>query len=142
MDVKRVSPEEAKVLLEEKGYVYLDVRTVAEFEGGHVPQAWNVPILIADENGQMMLNSRFVGVLEKRFGLEVKCVTGCQRGGRSLKAAEMLLAAGFRHVLDMRGGFDGEMDSTGNISYAGWSRRNLPVEREASADHCYDALNR
>lgn len=140
--MKRISPEEAKVLLEEKGYVYLDVRTVAEFESGHVPGAWNLPILLADENGQMMLNPAFVQVVEKSFGKAVKCVTGCQRGGRSLKAAEMLAAAGFRNVVDMRGGFDGELDATGNICYAGWARRNLPIEREAPPDHRYEALAR
>ena len=80
MEIKRITPEQAKELLDSsQDYIYLDVRTVPEFEAGHVPGAKNVPV--------------------------VECITGCQKGGRSIKAAELLLVAGFPHVLDMRGGF-------------------------------------
>jgi rhodanese-related sulfurtransferase len=34
MPVKRVSAEEARRLMEEQGYVYVDVRSVPEFEAG------------------------------------------------------------------------------------------------------------
>ena len=38
MDVKRIDPEEARVLLDsEEGYTYLDVRTEEEFAAGHIP---------------------------------------------------------------------------------------------------------
>ena len=36
MEIKRITPEEAKELLDSNaGSTYLDVRTVAEFEAGH-----------------------------------------------------------------------------------------------------------
>ncbi len=44
IEIKRITPEQAKELLDSnQGYVYLDVRTVPEFEAGHVPGAKNVP---------------------------------------------------------------------------------------------------
>ena len=35
MAVNRVSPEEARDLMDKEGYAYLDVRSVPEFEAGH-----------------------------------------------------------------------------------------------------------
>ena len=46
MDVKRIDPEEARVLLDsEQGYTYLDVRTEEEFAAGHVPAAVNITVV-------------------------------------------------------------------------------------------------
>ena len=42
--VKRVTPPEASTLLGE-GWVYLDVRSIPEFDDGHPPGAANVPLL-------------------------------------------------------------------------------------------------
>src|SRR5260370_9087889 len=106
MEMKRITPEQAKELLDSnQGYIYLDVRTVPEFEAGHVPGAKNVPVVEPDASGRMQLNPRFVGIVEVNFGKDVKCITGCQKGGPSLKTAELLLAALFHPVRDMRGRF-------------------------------------
>ncbi len=49
MELKRIVPEEAKALLDSgQGYTYLDVRTVEEFDEGHVQGAKNVPFLEID----------------------------------------------------------------------------------------------
>jgi rhodanese-related sulfurtransferase len=37
------------------------------------------------------MNPRFAEIVEAHFGQDVKCITACQEGGRSLKAAELLL---------------------------------------------------
>lgn len=141
MDIKRISPEEAKELLDSnQGYVYLDVRTAPEFEAGHVPGAKNVPVVEPDAAGRMQLNPRFLEIVEKNFGKQARLVTGCMKGGRSLKAAELLLQAGFANVVDMRGGFGGETDEFGRLTYPGWAPRGLPVTREAAPADCYDAL--
>ncbi len=143
MDIKRISPEETKKLLESNsGYIYLDVRTVPEFDTSHVPSGKNVPIMELDEHGVMQLNFRFLEVVEKNFGKDVKCITGCQRGGRSMKAAELLLKAGFTHVQDMRGGFGGETDERGKVTYPGWSLRKLPVSHDCAPEDRYDYLSR
>lgn len=135
MEIRRIAPEEAKQLLDSSsGYIYLDVRTVPEFDAGHVPGAKNVPVVEPDASGRMQLNPRFVEIVEKNFGQNMKCITGCQKGGRSLKAAELLLAAGFKNVVDMRGGFGGEADEWGRVTYPGWSLRGLPTTRESAPE--------
>ncbi len=62
-DVKQATPEEAAKLLEQ-GYVYVDVRTEAEFEQGHPPGALNVPISHAGPAG-MTPNAEFLQVMEQ-----------------------------------------------------------------------------
>lgn len=88
MEVKRITPEQAKELLDSnQDYIYPDVRTVPEFEARHVPGAKNVPVVEPDASGRMQLNPRFVEIVEASFVKDVKCITGCQKGGRSIKAA-------------------------------------------------------
>ena len=76
MEIKRITPEQAKELLDtNQGYMYLDVRTVPEFEAGHVPGAKNLPVVEPDASGRMQLNPRFVEIVEANFGKDVKCIT-------------------------------------------------------------------
>ena len=129
MEIKRITPEQTKELLDSNtGYIYLDVRTVPEFDAGHVPGAKNIPVVEPDASGRMLLNPRFVEIAEANFGKDVKCITGCQKGGRSIKAAELLLTAGFPNVLDMRG------------TFPGWSLRRLPTTRDSAAEDRYEDL--
>ncbi len=142
MEIKRITPEDAQKLLESKaGYIYLDVRTEQEFDTGHVPGAKNVPVMEPDAYGRMQLNPRFVEIVAKNFDKGVKCITGCQKGGRSLKAAELLISAGFTNVVDMRGGFGGETDSAGRITFPGWAPRGLPVSRDSAPEDRYAHLS-
>jgi len=140
VEIKRIAPEEAKQLLDSGEYVYLDVRSTAEFEAGHVPGAKNVPLLEPDRSGRLAPNARFLEVVEKNFGRDARLITGCQMGGRSLKAAGLLLQAGFSNVVDMRGGFGGERDAMGQITFPGWAPRGLPTTREAAPGDLYEAL--
>ena len=141
MEIKRITPEETKKLLDSNaGYIYVDVRTVPEFEAGHVPGAKNVPVVEPDAYGRMQLNPRFIEIVEKNFGKDMKCITGCQKGGRSLKAAELLLAAGFASVVDMRGGFGGETDEMGRITFPGWAPRGLPTCTNCTPEDRYESL--
>ena len=141
MEIKRIAPEEAKQLLEsQEGFIYLDVRTVPEFDAGHVPGAKNIPVMEPDSSGRMQLNPRFVEVVQANFGKVAKCITGCQMGGRSMKAAQLLSQAGFSNVVDMRGGFRGEADAAGQISYPGWSLRGFPISRDSAPEDRYQHL--
>ncbi len=143
MEIKRITPEQAKELLDSQtGYIYLDVRTVPEFDAGHVPGAKNVPVVEPDAFGRMQPNPQFVQIVEANFGKDVKCITGCQKGGRSIKAAELLLMAGFLPVLDMRGGFGGETDEMGRVTFPGWAPRGLPTTRESAPEDRYENLNK
>jgi rhodanese-related sulfurtransferase len=142
MAIKRIVPEEAKQLLDAGEYVYLDVRSTPEFAAGHVPGARNIPLLEPDASGRMAPNPRFLEVVEKNFGKDARLITGCMKGGRSMKAAELLQQAGFSNVVDMRGGFGGETDEAGRVTFPGWAPRGLPVEREADPAHRYDSLSK
>lgn len=133
MSVRRVSPEEAKKLLDQESYVYVDVRSIPEFEAGHPQGAYNVPIAHMGAMG-MTPNSNFIAVMQKRFAKDAKLVVGCKSGGRSLQAAMLLQSAGFTGVVDQRAGFDG------GPGEPGWRPRGLPVSVAAEADHAYEDL--
>ena len=140
--IERISPEQAKEKLEsEEGYVYLDVRDVSEYLAGPPPGAHNVPVIERGPFG-MAPNADFVVVCEANYSKDQKIITGCLRGGRSLRAAEMLISAGFTCVVDMQGGFDGEMGPGGMITYDGWSRRGLPVSVEPAPGATYEELKK
>ncbi|MCI0402488.1 MAG: rhodanese-like domain-containing protein [Acidobacteria bacterium] len=142
MDIKRIVPEEAKQLLDAGEHVYLDVRSTPEFAAGHVPGARNVPLLEPDASGRMAPNPRFLEVVEKNFPKDARLITGCMKGGRSMKAAELLQQAGFTRIVDMRGGFGGETDQMGRVTFPGWAPRGLPVTRDSDPAHLYDALSK
>ena len=142
MELNRITPEEAKERLDsDGGYVYLDVRTPEEFAAGHPPGARNIPILLRGGGG-MQPNAEFVKVAEANLPKDAKIITGCMRGGRSLKAAQILAQAGYSHVEDMRGGYDGELDPSGAVSFPGWARRGLPVTAESGPGDDYDELRK
>ena len=136
--VKRVTPPEAAALLED-GWVYLDVRSIPEFDVGHPAGAINVPLLHLDA-GRMRQNPDFERVMTASFPKPTRLVVGCQVGGRSLQAAALLEAAGFTNVIDMRGGLDGERDAFGRVTCAGWADSKLPVETTAPPERTYAAL--
>lgn len=132
--VKRVSPQEAKDLIDQQGYVYVDVRSIPEFDQGHPTDAYNVPLNHAGPAG-MAANPDFLAVMEKSFPKDAKLVLGCQGGGRSLRAAGMLEQAGFTNVVDNRAGFQGHAEP-------GWRPAGLPVSTDSPAERTYDGLTR
>lgn len=86
--------------------VLVDVRTPAEFEAGHIPGAWNVPV---DQ-----VAARVEEIRARASDAEL--VLYCQSGRRAAIAAGALQAAGvtgLRHL-------DGD--------YGGWAAAGLPVE--------------
>ena len=124
--IKRVSPAEAKTLMDE-GYVYLDVRSEPEFAAGHPKGAHNVPVMHSGPRG-MTPNPEFLAVVEAAFPKDAKLVLGCRSGGRSMRAAEMMIAAGFTNIVDQRAGFEGARDAFGQLTEPGWAPAGLPVE--------------
>jgi rhodanese-related sulfurtransferase len=132
--VKRVSPQEAKDMIDHEGYVYVDVRSIPEFDAGHPTDSYNVPLNHMGPTG-MAVNADFMAVMEKSFPKDAKLVLGCQGGGRSLRAAGMLEQAGWSNVVDQRAGFMGHGEP-------GWRPAGLPVSTEAPADHTYEGLKK
>ena len=138
MSFRRVSPEEAQALIAKEGYSYVDVRSVQEFEAGHPTGACNVPLMDMGPMG-MAPNPDFMAVMEKLFPKDSKLVVGCKAGGRSMRAAGMLEAAGFASVVDQRAGFDGGPSPTGGVE-PGWRPKGLPVSKDAPRDHTYAGI--
>ncbi len=136
--LRRVSPQEASELLA-KGYVYVDVRTVNEFEAGHPTGAFNVPVMTFSPTSGMSPNSEFVDVVSASFAKDDQIVVGCKSGGRSWHAAQMLEKAGFTNLVDNFAGYDGGKDPSGGPA-PGWSRAGLPIDTEAADGHDYQSL--
>lgn len=126
-NIKRVSPAEAKALIDNEGYLYLDVRSEPEFAAGHPVGAQNVPLLVPGPGG-MKQNSEFLDMVEALYPKDTKIVAGCKSGGRSLRAVEMMIAAGFTNVIDQRAGFEGSRDPFGQLTEPGWGTAGLPSE--------------
>jgi len=141
MSVRRVSPQEAKQLLDTDGYVYVDVRSVGEYNQGHPEKSFNVPLLNMGPGG-MSPNPDFLAVMKKKFPLDAKLVVGCAAGGRSAKACSALEQAGFTQLVDQRAGYEGAKDSFGAITEPGWSRAGLPVASGPDAERGYEALTK
>ena len=134
-----VSPEEAKRLLDDEEYAYLDVRSVPEFGAGHPPGAYNIPLMNAGSGG-MKANPHFVEVASRTFDKDAKLVVGCKMGGRSKRAVEALTAAGFTHVVDCGAGFEGKTDPFAKVQQPGWRVVGLPVATTPEQGHDYASL--
>ena len=96
-----IGPKEADALVRE-GAMLLDVREPAEWQAGHVPGAFHVPL----------------GELEGRLAAlprDRRVVVICRSGNRSATATSLLVRSGFDAV-NLRGGM------------RAWASNGLPVE--------------
>jgi len=138
MTIRHVTVQEARDQ-QKSGATYLDVRSIPEFEQGHPEGAFNVPLMHADPvTRQMRPNTEFLAVVRANFPPETTLVIGCQMGGRSQKAAEVLANAGYKDVANVLGGYGGAPQ----MGHTGWVQAGLPVERQADAAREYDALHK
>lgn len=117
----------------EEGYVYLDVRSVPEFEGGHPKGAYNIPLMHAGGSG-MSPNVSFMEEVVKAFPKDAKIVVGCKSGGRSVGAVGIMEMAGYKDLLEQRAGFDG------NGREPGWREANLPHSTTPEPGRAYADL--
>ena len=123
MSIRQVTPgEAAHALSADPRAVYLDVRTVEEFDAGHPAGARNVPVFLFDASGRPRPNPEFLGVVRRHFVPDTPLLLGCRSGMRSQRAAEMLAEAGYADLANVRGGFGGSDDTPG------WAESGLPVE--------------
>ena len=135
MSVKHASVTAAHALLA-GGAVYIDVRSTAEFGMGHPAGAVNVPLLEPDpDTGQVAPNPDFIRVIQANFAPDTTLLIGCQMGSRSLRAAQMLVAAGFSDVTNVLGGFGGARGAD-----RGWAESGLPVDADHPDGRAYKDL--
>ncbi|MFN3826778.1 MAG: molybdopterin-synthase adenylyltransferase MoeB [Micavibrio sp.] len=76
-------------------YLMVDVREQDEWDQGHIPGAYHLPLSALSENPEIFSPHR-----------KSTCVLYCQRGLRSRKAAEILLQAGFSDIYSLKGGYN------------------------------------
>jgi rhodanese-related sulfurtransferase len=141
MTIKRITPQEALELMEDEDYLYVDVRSVPEFEGGHPEGAFNVPLLHRGPRG-LEPNPDFLAVMEACFEKDARLIVGCQVGGRSLKACEHLVRAGYVEVVDQLAGYGGAKDAFGGMAEPGWQAAGLPIAIRALEGRDYESLLR
>lgn len=87
-------------------FVVLDVRTPAEFAGGHVPQAANVDFEASDFAAQV-----------SKLNKDKTYLVYCRTGSRSGQATAVMNSMGFKHVYDVQGGINA------------WEQAGLPTTR-------------
>ena len=134
------NPGEVHALLgAEQAFTYLDVRAVEEFDAGHVPGAYNIPLLFKTAFG-MQPNPAFVSEVERHFVPERKLVLGCRSGVRSERACELLAARGFTTLVNMSGGWHGAMDQGGRVLERGWAACGFEEERVAQPGRSHAEL--
>ncbi len=140
-EVTNITPQKAYELLKNPATYLVDVRSIAEYYlVGHPVQAFSIPLTFWNEARQTFeLNESFVPDLQERFQKTDVLVFICRSGGRSRKAAEEAMKAGFSEVYNVDEGFEGEKDEKGLRTVGGWKNRGLPYTYEIDPDLIYPA---
>jgi len=137
-----VTPAEAKKLLE-GGYIYLDVRTPEEFAAGRPKGAINIPVFLMDAAAKTRsLNADFLDVVAAHIAKDAKVIVGCRSGSRSAVAQKILDEAGYKHTVNMLGGFNGKKDKSGTVLHKGWSELDYPIDQGDAGASGYDELKK
>jgi rhodanese-related sulfurtransferase len=137
--IPQIDAKKASELMQD-GHTYVDVRTVDEFKAGHAQGAVNVPAFFREPSGSMMPNPDFLRVMEANFTHDAGLVVGCHAGGRSQKACEFLVQAGFSKLHNIQGGFGGAKDPLGRVLKPGWSQLGLPVSQSQGEGESYESM--
>lgn len=116
--LEHVGAEQFRTLAEQKGGIYLDVRTPGEVARGHLP---NASFLDINDPGFR----RKLELMPKDKPIFVYCASGARSGA----AAQMMNGMGFGEVYDLSGGI------------GAWARAGYPVVRtETDAPDGADAM--
>ncbi len=91
--ISLLTPEEFKAQTSNKNVQLIDVRTPAEFKGGHIKGAKNIDFF----SGKFNVN---FDKLDKQKAVYVYC----RSGSRSRQTANKLAAKGFVEIYDLKGG--------------------------------------
>jgi len=122
----------------------IDCRTRPEYEFvGHPPMAYNIPYMFWTLEG-MKKNPNFVRDVVARFKKTDRLLIICRSGGRSRLATDILIEAGFGHVFNVLGGFEGDKVKDKNSIYYGyrgyingWKHDELPYTYEMNEELVY-----
>jgi rhodanese-related sulfurtransferase len=139
--MKEVTPQEAfELMKDDPEWIYLDVRSVQEFEAGHPMRAINIPLMHFIPGAGMVPNEDFSAVVEANLPKGAKILVGCKTGGRSARACQLLAQMGYSNIANVRGGFLGVVDNSGRVVEPGWSLLSLPLCETCGPESSYQAL--
>jgi len=99
---QEVSCDQLETAIAENAFV-LDVREDWEFEAGHAPTAHHIPLNSVPERLEELPKEQQIFII-------------CKSGGRSMRAADYLLAQGF-DVVSVAGGTDGWVEAGKEVSF-------------------------
>jgi rhodanese-related sulfurtransferase len=140
MPVQQLDPQAAKDAMDATdNAIYVDVRTESEFAQGHAEGAINIPVAQPRPAG-MTPNPDFlkvVGAVLTDKDQPVFC--GCQMGGRSQMAANLMEQSGYTNLTNIQGGFGGKVEN-GVVVVPGWRDSGLPVEMTVADENSYNGL--
>ena len=91
-EIKEITPEEAKRMVEEGKAILLDVRTREEYEEKHVEGSINIPLHELEER------------INEIKGKDVVILCFCRSGNRSYMACKILKMYGFKEIYNVMGG--------------------------------------
>ena len=90
---RQVTTQEAvQIMADETDYILLDVRTAAEYEGGHIPGAICIPneTIAAEEIPELPDKDQLILVY-------------CRSGNRSKQASDKLVKLGYTNIVEFGG---------------------------------------
>lgn len=90
-----ISSQEFAKEITQEGIELIDVRTIREYEAGHIENSKNIDVLKKEEF------TRKIQKLDKNKPIYIYCRTG----NRSREAAKILHKAGFKDIIDLKGGY-------------------------------------
>ncbi len=129
------------LLASDPAWIYVDVRSTQEFEQGHVPGSYNIPLLFQTPMG-MQPNPAFLAAVMRHFPKTQKIVFGCKSGGRSARACELLASNGYAQLVNMSGGFHGATDMSGSMLEQGWAACGFDTTRECQPGRSWRELEK
>lgn len=93
-NISEIEAKSAVKLINDKRYVFLDVRTDSEFINGHIKNSYHIPL--------QKLENRIKEVEKIK---DKKIIIYCRSGARSSKATKLLSEKGY-HVKNLIGGIN------------------------------------
>ena len=99
-EYKKITSDEAKKMMETQKAIVVDVRTLEEYNEGHIPNAISVPLETIENEAEAKLKNKDALIL-----------VYCRSGRRSREAALKLIEKGYTNVID----FGGIQDWNGEV---------------------------
>ena len=91
-EYKKITSDEAKKMMETEKTIVVDVRTIEEYNEGHIPNAVSIPLETIENEAETKLKNKDDLIL-----------VYCRSGRRSREAALRLIEKGYTNVIDFGG---------------------------------------